>query len=293
MQPAWHILSCRFFVIERILSLKTFTSSEILETISDSSVQKAESSSWRLLLLAVLAGAYIAFGAQASCMASFNLTADPDTFGLGRLVSAAVFPVGLMLVVLCGAELFTGNNLMVIGLLDRKIRISGLLRNWGVVYFGNFIGALFIALLISYSGLWESGGNLLGAIAVKTAVSKVSLGFGKAFVLGILCNWLVCLAVWMSTGARSTIDKIFSIFFCIGCFVLSGFEHSVANMYFIPAGMIAAENDAFVQLLGTDAAELTIRSFVANNLLPVTLGNLVGGGIFVGTVYWLVNRKER
>ena len=128
-------------------------------------------------------------------------------------------------------------------------------------------------------------------MTVKAAVSKVSLGFGKAFILGIMCNWLVCLAVWMATGAQETVSKIFAIFFCIGLFVLSGFEHSVANMYFIPAGMVAAGNDAFVQLLGTDISNLTIGNFLVGNLLPVTLGNVAGGGVFVGMAYWIAHKK--
>ncbi len=271
--------------------MKSLTSAEILEKVSDSAVPKAGSGVLKLLILAILAGAYIAFGAQASAMVSFNLVADASTFGLGKLISAVVFPVGLMMVVLCGAELFTGNNLMLIGLLDKKIRISGLLKNWIIVYIGNFIGALLIAVLINYSGLLESGDGLLGAITVRTAISKTSLDFGRAFVLGIMCNWLVCLAVWMATGAQATISKIFSIFFCIGLFVLSGFEHSVANMYFIPAGMIASANDAFVQLLDLDISGLTVENLLTGNLLPVTLGNIVGGGIFVGIVYWLTYRK--
>ena len=165
------------------------------------------------------------------------------------------------------------------------------MKNWIIVYIGNFIGALLIAVLINYSGLLESGDGLLGAITVRTAISKTSLDFGRAFVLGIMCNWLVCLAVWMATGAQATISKIFSIFFCIGLFVLSGFEHSVANMYFIPAGMIASANDAFVQLLDLDISGLTVENLLIGNLLPVTLGNIVGGGIFVGIVYWLTYRK--
>jgi formate transporter len=271
--------------------MKALTTGEILEKVSDSAIPKASSGFWKLFLSAILAGAYIAFGAQASAMASFNLTTDAATLGLGKLVSAAVFPVGLMMVVLCGAELFTGNNLMTVGVLDKKIKVSGMLKNWVIVYIGNFAGALLIAAMINYSGLLDSGGGLLGAVTVKTAVSKTSLDFGKAFVLGIMCNWLVCLAVWMATGAQTTVSKIFSIFFCIGLFVLSGFEHSVANMYFIPAGMMAAGNDAYVQLLGTDTGGLTIANFLIGNLLPVTLGNIVGGGIFVGVIYWLTGRK--
>lgn len=271
--------------------MSTLSSVEILEKTSDASIGKASGSFWKLLILAVLAGAYIAFGAQASAMVSFNLTSDTATLGLGKLVSAAVFPVGLMMVVMCGAELFTGNCLMITGVLERKIKVSGMLRNWGIVYIGNLIGSLVIVAFMSCSGLWESGGGLLGAAVVKTAVSKVSLDFGRAFVLGIMCNWLVCLAVWMATGAHETVSKIFSIWFCIGLFVLSGFEHSVANMYFIPAGIAASGNDAFVQLAGVDASVLTAGNFVLKNLIPVTLGNIVGGGMFVGIIYWITNKK--
>lgn len=271
--------------------LKAFTSKEILDKVSDSAIPKAGGSLWKLFLLAVLAGAYIAFGGEASAMASFNLVSSPETFGIGKFVSACVFPVGLMMVVLCGGELFTGNCLMFIGVLDKKIKVSGMVRNWIIVYIGNFIGSMIIVLFINYSGLLESGGGLLGAVTVKTAISKVSLDFGKAFVMGIMCNWLVCLAVWMATGAQAMVSKIFAIFFCIMLFVLSGFEHSVANMYFIPAGMIAAGNDAFVQLLDLDPSCLTVGNMIINNLIPVTLGNIVGGSIFVGMIYWLANRK--
>lgn len=271
--------------------MKALTSTEILEKMSESAVAKAGGGFWKLLALAVLAGAYIALGAQASLMASFNLTADASTLGIGKLVSASVFPVGLMMVILCGGELFTGNCLMITGVLDKKIKLSGMLKNWVIVYIGNFIGALIIAAFINYSGLLESGGGLLGAVTVKTAVSKCGLDFGKAFVLGIMCNWLVCLAVWMATGAQATVSKIFAVFFCVGLFVLSGFEHSVANMYFIPAGMMASGNDAFVQLLGLDTSVLTMGNLFLKNLLPVTLGNIAGGSIFVGAIYWLTGRK--
>ena len=273
--------------------MKSLTSGEILEKVSDSSIQKANSSAWKLFILAVLAGAFIAFGANGSMTVSFGLVSDPATFGIGKLMSAVVFPVGLMMVVLCGAELFTGNNLMIIGLLDGKIKVSGMLRNWIIVYIGNMAGSVLIALLINYSGLLESGGGMLGAVVVKTAASKAGLSFGKAFVLGIMCNWLVCLAVWMATGAETTIGKIFSRLFCIGLFVLSGFEHSVANMYFIPAGIMASGNSTFVELLGTDISGLTAANFLVRNLLPVTLGNIVGGCGFVGIVYWVCHRKGK
>ena len=271
---------------KEVRNLSALTTGEILEKVSDSGIAKAEGKTLRLLIWALLAGAYIAFGAQASQMVSFNLLADPDSLGVGRLVSAAVFPVGLMMVVLCGAELFTGNCLMIIGVLDRKIRISGMLRNWVLVYLGNFLGALLVVALMKSTGLWGTGSGLLGASVIKTAQAKVQLSFGQAFVRGILCNWLVCLAVWMSTGARETVSKIFAIWFCIGLFVISGFEHSIANMYFIPAGIAAAADSGLAQLAGCDVSVLTVGNFLVKNLLPVTLGNILGGGLFVGMVYW-------
>lgn len=276
---------------KEVRNLSALTTGEILEKVSDSGIAKAEGKTLRLLIWALLAGAYIAFGAQASQMVSFNLLADPDSLGVGRLVSAAVFPVGLMMVVLCGAELFTGNCLMIIGVLDRKIRISGMLRNWVLVYLGNFLGALLVVALMKSTGLWETGSGLLGASVIKTAQAKVQLSFGQAFVRGILCNWLVCLAVWMSTGARETVSKIFAIWFCIGLFVISGFEHSIANMYFIPAGIAAAADSGLAQLAGCDVSALTVGNFLIKNLLPVTLGNILGGGLFVGMVYWFTGRK--
>jgi len=277
--------------IKGVIIVKALTSKEILEKVSDSAVPKATSNIWKLFILAVLAGAYIAFGGEASTMASFNLTSDPATVGLGKLVAGCVFPVGLMLVLLCGGELFTGNCMMVVGAADKKIKFSGIIRNWIIVYIGNFVGAMIIVLFINYTGQLDAGGGLLGAITVKTAISKVSLDFGKAFVLGIMCNWMVCLAVWMATGAQSTVSKIFSCFFVIALFVMSGFEHCVANMYFIPAGMVAASNEAYVQLLNLDPSCLTIGNLFIKNLLPVTLGNIVGGSIFVGMVYWLAHKK--
>ena len=271
--------------------MNVLTTKEILDRVSASGEFKATAPVWKLFLLGILAGAYIAFGAYASTMASFHLVSDPATFGLGKLVAGAVFPVGLMMVVLCGAELFTGNCLMVTGLFDKRFGVSGMLRNWLIVYAGNLVGALFIAAMINYSGLLASGDGLLGAITIKTALGKCSLDFGKAFVLGIFCNWLVCLAIWMATGAQVAIGKIFAIWFCIGLFIIAGFEHSVANMYFIPAGLIAAGHDEWIQLLGLDITNLTWGNFFLKNLLPVTLGNIVGGGFFVGVIYWVTNRK--
>lgn len=271
--------------------MASLTPSEILVKQSEASEVKANSGILRLMLLGILAGAFIAFGACGSLMASFNLTSDPDTFGLGKAVMGAVFPVGLMMVVMCGGELFTGNCLMVIGALDRRIGWGKLLRNWVVVYAGNFIGSMLLALCVKASGMWNSGGGLLGAVTVKTAVGKCSLDFGQGIVMGICCNVLVCLAVWMASGSTETSGKILSIWFCVGLFIICGFEHSIANMYFIPAGMMAASNDTYVTLAGVDAGNLTVFNFLIRNLVPVTAGNIIGGSLFVGVTYWLGYRK--
>ena len=189
---------------------------------------------------------------------------------------------------------------MVMGVLDRRIRVGGLLRNWCVVYCANFIGGMLIALLGYWSGLFTSGSGGLGVMTIKIAAGKVGLSFGKALVLGILCNWLVCLAVWQATGAKDMSGKILGIFFPIWLFVTSGFEHSIANMYYIPAGILAAHNPAFAnlavasELVSQEALDsLTWGNMFLHNLLPVTLGNIIGGAVFVGMFYWLAYRKNR
>lgn len=268
---------------------------EILGVTVKKAVGKANLSIAGMLLLGFLAGAFIAFGAEASNMAAFNLLSDASTFGLGRVLCASIFPVGLILVILAGAELFTGNTLILAGVLDKEVSWGKMLKNWFFVYVGNLIGAVFIAWMMNYCGLLDSGAGLLGAVTVKIGAGKTSLAFGKAFILGIMCNWLVCLAVWMAFGADSTIGKIFCIFFPIWLFVASGFEHSAANMYYIPAA-IMAKVKYMDGALGIGASQEALDSlnwsgFFVDNLIPVTLGNIVGGCIFVAMIYWLVYRK--
>ena len=273
---------------------------EIAEKTSDNAVTKANLSVLSMILLGILAGAYIALAGFASNMGAFNLLASADTYGIGRMAAGALFAGGLIMVVLSGGELFTGNCLMVMGVLDRRIRVGGLLRNWCVVYCANFIGGMLIALLGYWSGLFTSGSGGLGVMTIKIAAGKVGLSFGKALVLGILCNWLVCLAVWQATGAKDMSGKILGIFFPIWLFVTSGFEHSIANMYYIPAGILAAHNPAFSdlavasELVSQEALDsLTWGNMFLHNLLPVTLGNIIGGAVFVGMFYWLAYRKNR
>jgi formate/nitrite transporter len=265
---------------------------EIAAYASQTSVQKAERDTVKTFVLAVLAGVFIAFAAQASNMAIHTIT----NYGLSKVVGGAVFSAGLIMVLLAGAELFTGNNLMVIGVLDKRITMGQMLRNWLIVYIGNFAGAVLIALLINHSGLLNSSDGALGGLTIKIAVSKVNLSFEQAFILGVLCNWLVCIAVWMSYGAKDAIGKVAVIFFPIWIFVLSGFEHSVANMYYIPAGILAKGNDAFVQAshVSLDMInKLNWGSFIINNLLPVTLGNIVGGSLFIGMIYWFIYNNKK
>ncbi len=256
---------------------------EITARISEIAKAKASLSWLSSLVLAFLAGAFIAFAAQGSTL----IAHDPPSFGLGRLLTGTVFATGLMLVVMAGGELFTGNSLMVVGLLDRAIRPRDLLRNWSVVYVGNFAGSLFMAFLMAWSGLWRLNGGKVGALVISIATSKVSLDFGQAFVRGVLCNWLVCLALWMAAGALSAAGKAVTIFFPIMLFVASGFEHSVANMYYVPAGILAMADPTLSAFASSSASAPTWGSFLWKNLLPVTLGNIAGGAIFVAVFYWI------
>ena len=243
---------------------------EIAARVEAAALPKAAASLPRLMMLSMLAGAFIAFGAL-----FYTLVVADSTLGSGptRLIGGAAFSLGLILVIVGGAELFTGNMLMVIAAADRRISLSALLRNWGLVWTGNFAGALVIAVLVTLSGVAADG-----PVAVKMAAiadGKLALGPAEAFFRGVLCNVLVCLAVWMSFGARSVTDKVLVIVPPIAAFVGVGFEHSVANMYVIPVAMMAG-------LTGFDVSGLAL------NLLFVTAGNVLGGGLLVGIVYWAI-----
>lgn len=264
---------------------------EIGEFTVQAGIKKTKLSIINMLLLGILAGAFIAFAAEGSNMAAFNLFANPDTFGLGKVLAGAIFGTGLMLVILAGAELFTGNTLILAGVLDKKVSVVAMLKNWFFVYVGNFIGSVLIAYMMDMSGLFGSSAGLLGVVTIKIAAYKVGLSFTKAFVLGLMCNWLVCLAVWMSFGAKTVVGKVFAIFFPIWLFVTSGFEHSVANMYYIPAGIIAKSNPSLAAAIADKITPeklemLNWNTFFVNNLVPVTLGNIVGGCVFVAGIYW-------
>ena len=267
-------------------------------------VRKAEAPIVTMFALAVLAGAFIALGAIFATTAfagSIKIaTADGAAafttglpYGVTRLLGGLVFCLGLILVVVGGAELFTGNNLIVMAWASGKVTTQGLLRNWTIVYLGNFVGALGTAVLLFMSKQYTYGSGAIGLTALNIAKSKVELGFLQAIALGILCNAMVCMAVWMTYSARSTIDKIAAIIFPITGFVAAGFEHSIANMYFIPIGLFIKDfaDPKFWETIGktpADYASITWGSFLFNNLLPVTIGNIIGGVVLVAGIYWLV-----
>ena len=246
----------------------------------------------RLLVLAVLAGAFIALGGMfATTVLAGAEGALP--FGVSRLLAGLVFGLGLVLVVLGGAELFTGNTLMVMALAAGHIRPGEMLRAWAIVYAGNFLGACGTAVLVLLSGQYLAGDGAVARVALGLAQAKSALPFDRAFFLGILCNVLVCLAVWMSLGARGTADKVAAMLLPVAAFVAAGFEHSVANMYFIPLGLLIRDFAPEALWLQLGAAPALSWWGLLHNLVPVTLGNLVGGGALVGGVYWFVYLRGR
>ncbi|HWR07069.1 formate/nitrite transporter family protein [Sporomusa sp.] len=260
------------------------TPKEITQNTLEIGLIKSKMDITKMVLLGVLAGAYIGFGAEGSTMA----THDIPILGLSRFLGGAIFATGLMMVIICGAELFTGNVLITIGVLERRVSVATMLQNWFWVYGGNLVGSLLVAYFMYASNLWSFNNSLHGAYVLKIAVGKVSLTFYEAFIRGIMCNWLVCLAVWMAYSAKDIAGKVLGIFFPIMLFVTSNFEHSVANMYYLAAGLLAKNVPALAEAshLGAKLNTLNLETILLGNLLPVTLGNIVGGALFVGSYYW-------
>lgn len=259
--------------------------SEIARSYVDAGSRKAILPLWKMFVLAIFAGMFIAFGAFASSVVSYGIVPA----ALGRLLGALVFPIGLMLVLVAGGELFTGNCLIIMPVLQHRSTVSGMLYNWGVVYAGNFIGSMLVALAVTKCMATGSSALYGGALVqtmISTATAKVNLSFIDAILRGILCNTLVCLAVWVSFVATDLSGKVMSLYLPIALFVLCGFEHSVANMYFIPVGLLSAAATG----AASQAAEagLTWLTFLYKNLLPVTIGNIIGGTGIVGIGYWFV-----
>ena len=254
-----------------------YTPKEVAENYLSVCRSKAALPLGRMFLLACMAGAFVALAGAASTAAAATV-GDPS---LAKLVSA-----GLAMVIVAGSELFTGNNLMILGVLSRVISVRQMLRNWCVVYLGNFAGAALVAALCVLGHVFAAFDGRLAASVIAIAQTKASLPFGDAFVRGILCNFLVCIAVWMASAAKSVPGKILAVFFPIMTFVVAGFEHSVANMYYLTAGLLTAAQT------GAAAEGLTWGRALACNLLPVTLGNLVGGVLLVGVSAWYLYLKQ-
>ncbi|RPI33240.1 MAG: formate transporter FocA [Chloroflexota bacterium] len=274
----------------------------------DLGVKKAGLNWLNMLILAILAGAFIAIGAIFATTVGAGSIAVKDAagaaafstglpFGVTRLLMGLVFTVGLILVVVGGSELFTGNNLIMMAFASGKVTWQALLRNWGIVYLGNFIGSIATAYIVFLGKQYLFGSGAIGLTALNIGEAKTGFTFVQAIALGIMCNALVCMAVWLCYSARTTTDKILSIIPPIACFVAAGFEHSIANMYFIPVALFIkySGDTKFFEAIGKtpDAfPHLTWGNFFTANLLPVTIGNIIGGALMVGLVYWFVYLRK-
>lgn len=245
----------------------------------------------KMIILGILAGMFIGLAGLGATTAAVSV----PLASVGKFLGACIFPVGLIMVVIAGSELFTGNCLLVIPLLEKKVTFARVLRNWGLVYCGNLIGGLIVAAGAAFSHQMSLFGNGMAVSVISTAVAKCSMPFGDALLKGIFCNFLVCIAVWIGMAAKDAAGKILGIFWPIMLFVLCGFEHSIANMYYIGAGLFAVGNPDYLASAveaGVDTAALTWGNFFAANLLPVTIGNIIGGAA-VGAAYWFVYKKNK
>jgi len=275
----------------------------------ESGVKRISTDPLTVFVLSILAGAFIALGAVFATTVGAGTSTITSTangavvysavlpYGVARLLIGIVFSLGLILVVIAGAELFTGNNMIVMAWASGKVRTRDILFNWALVFVGNFAGAFMTAVLMFYTTQYTFGGGSVGLMALTTANAKTSLEIIPAFALGVMCNALVCLAVWMCYSARTTIDRVFTIVPPIAAFVAAGFEHSIANIYFIPIGLLIKRGapDSFWTSIGKTAADfptLTWTNFFIGNLLPVTIGNIIGGSLMVAAVYWFIYLRK-
>jgi formate/nitrite transporter len=260
-------------------------------------IKKANLDFLSTFALAVLAGAFIALGCIVFTI-SQTTGGVAMPWGVGRVIGGICFSLGLVLVIVGGAELFTGNNLIIMAWASRKLSTWRVVRNWGIVFLGNLCGAVATALFVFWSLHYNMDKGAVGVTALNIGLGKVDLGFVQAIILGILCNAMVCMAVWLSYSARTVLGRVTALIFPIAGFVAAGFEHCVANMYFIPYAILvkAGAPDSFWQTTGTTAASyshLTWGSFLAHNLIPVTIGNMIGGVFFVALVYWVIYLRNQ
>ena len=264
---------------------------QVAENYAQVGAGKAKRSTAHLIVLGVLAGVLIALGGATTNTAVCGV----DNAGIAKMICALLFPFGLGMVILMGAELFTGNCLMISSLLDRRCTLAGMLRSWLIVYLANFAGSLLVAAGCAWFGQMNLADGLLGAYTIKVAAAKCALPFQNALVLGVFCNLLVCLGVLMAMAAKDNTGKILSAYLPIAFFVLCGFEHCVANMYYISAGLMAKTVPAYAQqaaATGVDLSVLTVPNFLLKNLLPVTIGNILGGAV-LAWLMWFVHLRGR
>jgi formate transporter FocA len=278
------------------ITLDAFIPPEMAVKAEDVGVKKATMGTRNTFFLSVMAGQFIALGAIFATTVVAGAGGQLP-FGVTKLLTGLVFCLGLILVVVAGAELFTGNNLIVMAWANQRISTRQVLRNWTLVYAGNFAGSIATVVLVFVSKQYTFGNGGIGLTALNIANAKCSLDFFQAIALGIMCNSLVCLAVWLCFSARTTTDKILSIILPVTAFVAAGFEHSVANMYFIPIGLLLklGAPASFWEAIGKTAADypkLTLGNFLLANLLPVTIGNIIGGSVMVGLVYWFIYIRQ-
>jgi formate transporter len=276
----------------QITTIDAFPPPEMAERMEDVGVKKANLDFWSMFALAVLAGSFIGLGAE---FCTLTITDTGLGFGLSKLLGGLAFSLGLILVVVAGAELFTGNNLIVMAWVGGKLTLGQVMRNWVIVYVGNLVGSLGAAILMYLTRQWTFANYHVGATALNIANAKVNLSFTEGLARGILCNALVCLAVWLCLSGRSVMDKIMAILFPITAFVASGFEHSIANMYFVPMGLLLKGEPQVLAAAGkvtSDLVNLNLQGFIAN-LISVTTGNIFGGGFMVAVVYWFIYRRPR
>lgn len=274
---------------------ETLAPAEIAEYTVEVGVKKANLKWWKQLLLGILAGVFIALAGNASSVAGYGVA----SVGTGKMVSGALFGTGLIMVLLAGAELFTGNCMISMAVLEKKVKVSAMIRNLIIVYIGNMIGGVGYSFLMSFTTQMNMDGGKLGAYAINAAAGKCTIDFLPAFIMGIFCNVLVCIAVWVSYASKDVVGKIVAMFFPIWIFVVSGYEHCVANMYFIPMGIFASKNssyaDSAMKIYGLTENQINAiswKNFFVTNLIPVTIGNIVGGVVFVVLIYWLVYLKK-
>jgi len=275
-------------MLEPILEKENFSPDEMGQNLETVTVKKVSYPWWKTFILAILSGVFVAFAGMFATVAGAGSASMP--YGVSRVLTGLVFCLGLILIVLSGTELFTGSTILSVGVVNKKIKISKLIKNWGLVYLGNFIGSFLIALLVFFGKQYLFGNGVIGINAVNIALSKLHHTFGESISLGILCNMLVCLAIWLTYSTKSVAGKIVALIFPITAFVAAGFEHSVANMYFVPVAWLIKNFDSnFV--VNMNVTDLTWLHFLMSNLLPVTIGNIIGG-VFIWLTFNFLYKKH-